>query len=73
MFYDSYIVLLWPPRATIHDSKYGTTRVLFDSTYTAKLLKTMYYFFKYLTHRYKGGCIKDANVSTTMHLFSGFK
>ena len=30
-------------RATIHDSKYGTTRVLFASTYTAKQLKTMYY------------------------------
>ena len=30
-------------QATIHDSKYGTTRVLFASTYTAKWLKTMYY------------------------------
>ena len=30
-------------QATIHDSKYGTTRVLFASTYTAKQMKTMYY------------------------------
>ena len=29
--------------ATIHDSKYGTTRVLSASTYTAKQMKTMYY------------------------------
>ena len=27
---------VWPPRATIHDSKCGTTCVLFASTYTAK-------------------------------------
>ena len=30
-------------RCAIHDSKYGTTRVLFASTYTAKQLKTIYY------------------------------
>ena len=30
-------------QATIHDSKYGTTRVLFAITYTAKQMKTMYY------------------------------
>ena len=29
--------------SAIHDSKYGTTCVLFASTYTAKQMKTMYY------------------------------
>ena len=34
----------WPPLgARGDDSKYGTTRVLFASTYTAKQLKTIYY------------------------------
>ena len=28
---------------SLHDSKYGTIRVLFASTYTAKQLKTIYY------------------------------
>ena len=31
---------VWP---LAHDSKYGTTRVLFASTYTAKQMKTIYY------------------------------
>ena len=30
-------------RMRIYDSKYGTTRVLFASTYTGKQMKTMYY------------------------------
>ena len=38
---------VWPgcmaAKGDIHDSKYGTTRVLFASTYTAKQMKTMYY------------------------------
>ena len=33
----------WLPATTIHNSKYGTTHVVFASTYTAKQLKTMYY------------------------------
>ena len=36
-----YFIVLY--QAAIHDSKYGTTHVLFASTYTAKQLKTMYY------------------------------
>ena len=32
----------------IHDSKYGTTHVLFASTYTAKQLKTIYYCHSYI-------------------------
>ena len=38
-----YVYYKNEPRATIHDSKYGTTRVLFASTYTAKQMKTLYY------------------------------
>ena len=32
-----------PTKTAIHDSKYGTNRVLFASTYTTKRLQTMYY------------------------------
>ena len=38
-------------RATIHDSKYGTTHVLFANTYTAKQMKIMY-LFESLTPKY---------------------
>ena len=31
------------------DKKYGTTRILFASTYTAKQMKTMYYSHSYNT------------------------
>ena len=41
----------WPPTATIHDSKYGTTRALFASTYTAKQMKTMYYSLTIWYHK----------------------
>ena len=36
-------VVVYGHQATIHDLKYGTTCVLFASTYTAKQNKTMYY------------------------------
>ena len=51
-------------QVAIHDSKYGTTRVLFARSYTAKQLKTMYYslsikliydFFLNLFHSGSGG------------------
>ena len=37
------LIVVYGRQATIHDSKYGTIRVLFASTYTAKQMKTMYY------------------------------
>ena len=37
------LIVVYGRQATIHDSKYGTTRVLFAGTYTAKQMKTMYY------------------------------
>ena len=39
------------PKGAIHDSKYGTTRVSFASTYTAKQLKTIYYSLNVLFHQ----------------------
>ena len=37
------VFIVYDRQVTINDSKYGTTRVLFASTYTAKQIKTMYY------------------------------
>ena len=39
----TYTYIVYGRQATIHDSKYGTTHVLFASTYMAKQMKTMYY------------------------------
>ena len=36
-------IVVYGRQATMHDSKYGTTRVLFASTYTAKQMETMNY------------------------------
>ena len=48
-------------QATIHDSKYGTTRVLFASTYTAKQMKTMYYSLNVSLYN-----LREVSLSLTM-------
>ena len=52
-------------QAAIHDSKYGTTRVLFASTHTAKQLKTMYYFLSIKTPL---ACLGILNGEPTQYL-----
>ena len=37
-----FVIVVYGCQATILDLKYGTTRVIFASTYTAKQMKTMY-------------------------------
>ena len=56
LFASTYTVEAGPSsQAAIYDSKYGTTRVLFASTYTAKQLKTMYYSLNIFASRYFHG------------------
>ena len=45
---NTQVVPYFESQAAIHDdNNYGTTRVLFASTYTARQLKTMYYSHSY--------------------------
>ena len=63
---------VWSPGGHTRQLKYGTTRVLFAGTYTAKQMKTMYYSHSYNTAS-KFGILDDFCVIKQLFNYSKVK